>query len=128
MSAPKFVTLRLGKDSVTDIKAIDALPGGVQSPPYSLTVVCKQVPRTLEVGTYAIIWLGSDNSKGMPTSWKQGIRAIARIERVELGERHNDDSSIGVSIGYIFKSFILFGRDKASCRIGFIINTTFILC
>lgn len=106
MSAPKFVTLRLGKDSVTDIKAIDSLQRGIQSPPYSLTVVCKQVPRTLEVGTYAIIWLGSDNSKGMPTSWKQGIRAIARIERVELGERHNDDSSIGVSIGYIFKSSI----------------------
>ena len=106
MSAPKFVTLRLGKDSVTDIKAIDALPGGVQSPPYSLTVVCKQVPRALEVGTYAIIWLGSDNSKGMPTSWKQGIRAIARIKQVELGEKHNDDSSIGISIGYIFKSSI----------------------
>lgn len=42
----------------------------------------------------------------MPTAWKQGIRAIARIEEVRLGEKHNDDSSIDLSIGYIFKSSI----------------------
>lgn len=106
MSSVSFVTLRLGKDSVDDIKTIDALPDGVQNPAYRLNVVCKQVPRTLQAGTYAVIWLGSDNSKGMPTTWKQGIRAIARIEEVQFGEKHNDDSSIDLSIGYIFKNSI----------------------
>ncbi|MGI6535097.1 MAG: McrB family protein [Eggerthellaceae bacterium] len=106
MSDPKFVTLRLGKDSVQDIKAIDDKEAGIQDPPYELTVICKQVPRKLAAGTYAIVWLGSDNSKGMQTAWKQGIRAIARISNVELGAKHNDDSRISLSIGYIFKTSI----------------------
>lgn len=106
MSKPRFVTLRLGKDSVQDIKAIDSRQSGIQNPTYNLSVVCKQVPRHLEPGTYAIIWLGSDNSKGMQTEWKQGIRAIATISRVKLGAKHNDDSTIGVSIGYIFNKSI----------------------
>lgn len=106
MSKPRFVTLRLGKDSVQDIKAIDSKPSGIQNPAYNLSVVCKQVPRHLEPGTYAIIWLGSDNSKGMQTEWKQGIRAIATISSVKLGAKHNDDSTIGVSIGYIFNKSI----------------------
>ncbi len=106
MSEFEFVTLRLGKDSVEDIKAIDERDAGIQDPPYDLSVVCKQVPRQLKSGAYAIIWLGSDNSKGMQTDWKQGIRAIATITQVDLGEKHNDDSTIGVSIGYIFQKSI----------------------
>ena len=102
MDAPKFVTMRLGKDSVDDIKKIDACVAGIQEEPLSLTVVCKQVPRTLAAGTYALLWLGSDNSKGMRTEWKQGFRAVARIEAVELGDKHNDDSKTTVSIGYVF--------------------------
>lgn len=38
MSAPRFVTMRLGKDSVDDIRAIDARKGGIQEPPYVLAV------------------------------------------------------------------------------------------
>ena len=38
----------------------------------------------------------------MPTKWKQGLRAVAKLKDVRLGEKHNDDSSITVSIGYIF--------------------------
>lgn len=102
MNKPKFATMRLGKDSVQDIRAIDSRPGGIQDPAYELTVVCKQVPRSLQPGTFAILWLGSDNSKGMPTEWKQGLRAVAKFKDVKLGEKHNDDSSLTVSIGYIF--------------------------
>lgn len=102
MTSPKFVTMRLGKDSVQDIKAIDSRSAGIQSPAYELTVICKQAPRSLAPGIFAILWLGSDNSKGMPTDWKQGLRAVAKIKDVELGEKHNDDSAITVSIGYVF--------------------------
>lgn len=101
---PNFYTLRLGKTSVQDISRIDALEPGVQSPPFQLAVVCKQVPRTISPGGYALIWLGSDNSKGMPTAWKQGFRAIARIESVDLGAGHNDDTTTRLSIGYVFES------------------------
>lgn len=100
--APKFVTMRLGKDSVADIKRIDACEGGIQDPPIFLSVTCKQVPRELKAGTFVLLWLGSDNSKGIKTAWKQGVRAVARIEEVKLGEKHNDDSVTIVSIGYAF--------------------------
>lgn len=102
MDAPKFVTMRLAKDSVEDIKKIDACAPGIQEEPLSLTVVCKQVPRTLAAGTYVLLWLGSDNSKGMRTEWKQGFRAVAKIDVVALGDKHNDDSRTTVSIGYVF--------------------------
>ena len=102
MDMPKFVTIRLGKDSVADIKRIDAYPTGIQSPVLDLTVVCKQVPRGLQAGTFALLWLGSDNSKGIKTAWKQGFRAVAKITEVVLGEKHNDDSTTSLSIGYIF--------------------------
>lgn len=102
MDAPKFITMRLGKDSVDDIRVIDARNGGIQEPPYVLTVTCKQVPRSLDANCFAVLWLGSDNSKGMATDWKQGIRAVAKVIDVKLGANHNDDSDITVSIGYIF--------------------------
>ena len=102
-SYPSFYTLRLGKTSTSDISSIDALTPGVQKPPFELSVVCKQVPRTISAGGYALIWLGSDNSKGMATTWKQGFRAVARIESVDLGAGHNDDSTTRLSIGYVFE-------------------------
>ena len=101
---PSFYTLRLGKTSVNDISRIDGLAPGVQRPPFELSVVCKQVPRTIAVGSYALIWLGSDNSKGMATAWKQGFRAIAKIESVDLGAGHNDDTTTRLSIGYVFEN------------------------
>ncbi len=106
MNALKFVMMRLGKDSVSDILALDQRPPGKQDPAYELTITCKQVPDTLEAGTFAILWLGSDNSKGGKTAWKQGIRAIAIIKDVEHGGEYNDDSNITVSIGYIFAESI----------------------
>ena len=101
-----FATVRLGKDSVADIEQIEVAASGIQAPPYVLQVVCKQVPKTLEEGAIAIVWLGSDNSKGIPTKWKQGIRAVARIVDLQLGENPNDDSRLALSIGYIFRESI----------------------
>lgn len=115
MSAVKFVTMRLGKDSVDDIRKIDSRPGGIQNPAYVLSVTCKQAPRSLAPGTFAVLWLGSDNSKGAATDWKQGIRAIAKINKVDLGAKHNDPSTTEISIGYIFKSSI----DKFDLMEGF---------
>lgn len=106
MDAPKFVTMRLGKDSVQDIRAIDSRFAGVQNPAYELTIICKQAPRSLEPGVFALLWLGSDNSKGAATEWKQGLRAVARLKDVKLGKGHNDDSAVTVSIGYIFSKSI----------------------
>ena len=103
-SYPSFYTLRLGKTSVQDITRIDNLTPGVQAPPFELSVVCKQVPKTLTSGCYALIWLGSDNSKGTPTAWKQGFRAIARVESVDLGKAFNDDTTTRLSIGYVFEA------------------------
>lgn len=68
-----FATLRLGKTSVEDIKRIDAQESGILAVPVTISVVCTQVPADLLPGTYTFLWLGSDNSKGIPTVWKQHL-------------------------------------------------------
>ena len=57
-------------------------------------------------GTYVFLWLGSDNSKGMPTEWKQGFKAVGRVKNIERGERYNDESETEVEIGYVFSEAI----------------------
>ena len=102
MSSISFATLRLGKTSVDDIKKIDSLAFGIPKTPYSISVVCTQVPSDADKGTYTFIWLGSDNSKGIQTSWKQGFRALGYITSIERGASYNDNSTILVDIVYIF--------------------------
>lgn len=102
MSNFSFATLRLGKTSVDDIKTLNGKPGGVLTASFPISVVCTQIPADLVVGTYAFIWLGSDNSKGMPTEWKQGFKAIGRITAIDRGEKYNDESTISVDVLYIF--------------------------
>lgn len=97
-----FATLRLGKTSVDDIRLIDAQEGGILAAPMSISVVCTQVPADLVPGTYTFLWLGSDNSKGMPTAWKQGFKALGVVRSVERGEKYNDESTTVVDISYIF--------------------------
>ena len=58
MSSISFATLRLGKTSVDDIKKIDSLAFGIPKTPYSISVVCTQVPSDADKGTYTFIWLG----------------------------------------------------------------------
>ena len=71
---PSKAFVRLGSSSSTLSKSLaDAQPGNYVG---SLEFECAQVPQSFEVGSPAIIWLGSDNNKGQATSWSQGIRAI----------------------------------------------------
>lgn len=101
-----FATLRLGKTSVDDIRTIDAQTAGVVDPGISINVVCTQVPAEFEPGTYVFLWLGSDNSKGIATSWKQGFKAIGTLTAIERGERHNDESTSTINIRYIFREAV----------------------
>lgn len=102
---PQFTlaTLRLGKTSVDTIVEINGQEGGVKSPPLEINVVCTQVPEQLREGHYVLIWLGSDNSKGQATEWKQGFKAIGKVLSVNhSGDHRNDDTETRVSVGYIF--------------------------
>lgn len=78
-----FATLRLGKTSVEDIRLIDAQESGILTSPMTISVVCTQVPADLLPGTYTFLWLGSDNSKGMPTTWKQGFKALGVVRSID---------------------------------------------
>jgi hypothetical protein len=101
-----YLFVRLGKDSVPDIRKIDSLHS-VQSPPLTLTVKCKQVPREAVPGDYIWLWLGSDNSKGMPTDWKQGLRAFGKLKNKKGGPGYNDDWELEIEVPIILQKSIL---------------------
>lgn len=102
---PEFFVIRLGKDSVEDIRRLDALKAAPENA-MELTVTCTQVPKQLQEGGYAFIWFGSDNSKGAPTDWKQGLRAVAVVTSVEGGPGYNDPHNIGLRISVILPSSV----------------------
>ena len=102
MSNLSLATLRLGKDSVEDIKHISTMSPGIVSEGTQITVVCTQVSAEFDVGTIVFLWLGSDNSKGIPTEWKQGFKAVGTVSSIERGDKYNDASTIGVTLKYIF--------------------------
>lgn len=99
-------TLRLEKTSVEDIKKINQYSAGAVFPAMGISVICMQVPQEFAVGTYVFLWLGSDNSKGMPTEWKQGFKAVGRVKSVKRGGKYNDESETEVEIGYVFSEAI----------------------
>lgn len=101
-----FATLRLGKTSVNDIKRINSKIGGAIKEKFSISVVCTQIPNDLTTGVVVFIWLGSDNSKGAPTEWKQGFKAMGRVTSVIRGEKYNDESTTNVDLFYIFPEAI----------------------
>lgn len=102
----RFITIRLGKDSVEDIKKLCAAQVGIQDTPFTINVKCTQIPDNYSNGDYAFIWLGSDNNKGMATEWKQGFKAIGLVQNVVRGEKYNDTSETTLQIIYIFKESI----------------------
>ena len=106
MSNLSLATLRLGKDSVEDIKSINSQRSGIVMEGIDISVVCTQVPAEFDVGTIVFLWLGSDNSKGISTEWKQGFKAVGSVSNIERGEKYNDSSTIGVSLKYIFSESI----------------------
>lgn len=101
----EFASIRLGKTSVNDIVMLNDYVGGIVEP-FEITVVCTQIPAELKKGVYAFIWLGSDNSKGAITDWKQGYKAFGRINDVERADQRNDSSTTKLDILYIFRDAV----------------------
>ena len=101
-----FITIRLGKDSVSDIKRLCSSSTGIIEQPFDINIRCTQVPETFSSGDYAFVWLGSDNNKGMPTNWKQGFKAVGVVKEVQRGKKYNDESLTIVSIVYVFRDSI----------------------
>jgi len=58
-------------------KLAQAPPGPYASP---ISFTCAQVPKDFDNGSFVWVWMGSDNNKGAPTDWAQGIRALARCQ------------------------------------------------
>ena len=92
-----FAVIRLGKDSVADIRTLDALH---QAPPVPIafTVRCAQVPQELAADDYAFFCLGSDNNKGIATAWTRGVRALGTITGKTGGPGYNDPWDVAVDI------------------------------
>ena len=102
----KFATVRLGKTSVEDIRLLAAMPGGIVKEAVAIDVVCTQVPDELIEDTVVFVWLGSDNSKGAPTEWIQGFKAVGVVEGIKRGAKYNDESTTTVSLRYVFADAI----------------------
>lgn len=92
-----FAIIRLGKDSLADIKTIDALHASPATP-LTFVVHCKQVPTELEASDYVFFCFGSDNSQGAPTEWVRGVRALGTIVSKTGGPGYNDPWHVSVEI------------------------------
>jgi len=93
----KFAIVRLGKDSVADIKAIDALKASPTTP-LSFEVKCSQVPEELAPGDFVFVCLGSDNNNGTATEWIRGVRALGTVTAKGGGPRYNDQWRVGLEV------------------------------
>lgn len=73
-----------------------APPGPYASP---IEFTCAQVPEDFGAESEVWVWLGSDNNKGAPTEWRQGIRALARCETKEW---LSSKSRYKITLGEVF--------------------------
>lgn len=101
MAILEISTIRLGKDSLAEIQRILASGSGELT--FEISINCRQVPEKINNGVWCFIWLGSDNNKGQPTSWKQGVRAIGQVVEKIGGPRYSDLWEINILIKYIFE-------------------------
>lgn len=101
----KFCVIRLGSSSVNEIIKINSAQGirPIEKP---VEIVCRQVPNNIDDSTFCFIWLGSDNNKGTPTVWKQGLRAIGKIQNKEGGPTYSDEWKLTIEIGIVFRRSI----------------------
>lgn len=106
MATINFITIRLGKDSISDIEEICSSEVGILENTFNINVRCTQIPDSYGINDYAFLWLGSDNNKGMPTRWKQGFKAIGRVKNIVRGKNYNDTSETKVEIVYIFNEAV----------------------
>ncbi|MCT6721626.1 AAA family ATPase [Acidovorax sp. K2F] len=98
-----FYMVRLGVDSVPTITALDQ--AGAPTP-LNFDVVCKQVPTALANGDFVFVWLGTDNSKGSPTTWKQGLRALGKVTNIAGPPDYNAAKTVSLSVGYVLPASI----------------------
>lgn len=92
-----FAVVRLGKDSVAEIKRLSHQNAG-SSTPFSVPFTCTQVPEGVSIGDFVILWLGSDNNKGQATSWKQGVRGVAKLTKLDRTGGRNDPCHLEVEV------------------------------
>jgi hypothetical protein len=102
---PAFFVVRLGKDSVQEIRAIDALHK-TPATPIALTVRCKQVPTEADVGGYVFLCFGSDNSQGAPTDWVRGLRAMGVFTGKTGGPGYNDPWEVEIQLSIVLPQSI----------------------
>jgi hypothetical protein len=101
----RFLVIRLGKDSVPDIRRIDAEHAS-PTQPVNLQIPCRQVSDQVAPGNFAFLWLGSDNSKGAPTDWKQGLRAFGVVTKKTGGPSWKDEWTVSLSVPIVFPTSI----------------------
>lgn len=92
-----FAIVRLGRDSVAEIRALDALRVSPAAP-LNFSVRCSQVPQELSPGDYVFMCLGSDNNNGVPTAWTRGVRALGTVTAKGGGPRYSDTWTVDVEI------------------------------
>lgn len=97
---PNFIIVRLGRDSVADITAIDAMKNSPATPSV-IVVNCKQVSSDVKFGDFAFVYLGSDNDNGSPTAWVKGIRALGQVTAINGGPKYSDSWAITISISVV---------------------------
>ncbi|EMR7681221.1 DUF262 domain-containing protein [Yersinia enterocolitica] len=103
----KFLVIRLGKDSVSDIIALDNIKNGLDTP-FSFLFKCKQIEEkiitslTHNESIYCFIYLGSDNNKGIATLWNKGIRAIAQLDTIDGWNDFQSECTLSLRILSVF--------------------------
>jgi hypothetical protein len=100
-----FCVVRLGRDSVSDIRMLDSYHESPKTP-IQITVHCKQVPVEAITGTYVLLCFGSDNSQGAPTDWVRGLRCLGTILQKTGGPGYNDQWVVGIEIGVVLPESI----------------------
>lgn len=93
----KFAIIRLGKDSVAEIRELDALKKS-PNPPLAFDITCSQVPQDLNIDDFVFICLGSDNNQGTPTAWSRGLRALGTVRNKTGGPQYNDQWIVNVEV------------------------------
>ncbi len=100
-----YFIIRLGADSESEIRRIDAIKEGLVSP-FSIEVNCKQVPKGVARDDVAVVWLGTNNNKGGKTPWVQGIRSVGRIEGIRGEGGYGSAKTVNVSIGVVLRKSV----------------------
>lgn len=93
-----FLVARLGAESE---HAIASLRSAETVLPIRTAITCKQVPQDVQPGDYVFVWLGTNNNKGGPTPWVQGLRAFGRIENLEGPPGYNEAKRITLTISVL---------------------------